>query len=143
MKSNKARRVFAALFLLLSLSVVVTPVLAANDNYGGWHNSKLEQLDHEIMAWYKLSLAIVIPLFIVRFASCGLSILGTLFMNKGEFQLDKIYKNIMYTVIALIIIIVLPSIIDEAIEYFAIRRWKPPEIITYHPIFTPGGTIKW
>ena len=142
MKNTKARRVFAALSLFFIASILVTPVLAAEAD--AWNNSQLEKMELEIMEWYNLAVAIVLPLFIVRFASYGISILGTLFMNKGEFQLDKIYKNILYSVIAVLILLLLPNIMQTAIAYFAVRGWDPNKPrVAICPDPMQGGPIVW
>lgn len=142
MKNNKARRVFAALSLFFIATIIVTPVFAAEVD--AWNNSQLEQMELEIMKWYNLAVVIVLPLFIVRFASYGISILGTLFMNKGEFQLDKIYKNILYAAIAVLILLLLPSIMQTAIAYFSSRGWDPDKSrVAIYPAPTQGGPIIW
>lgn len=100
--------------------------------------SQLKGMGNEAMKWYNLLLAVAIPLFIVRLASYGFMILGTAFLSKGEFQLDAIKKDIMYTILAILGIILFPTILSWAKGLVKPNAWKPH---TVADIVSFGGMV--
>lgn len=132
---NYKRRVFTALMLLVFLiTALQNPAFAINDKA----QQHLYGMGVEAMKWYRLLLAIIIPLFIVRLASYGFMILGASFLSKGEFQMDAIKKDIMYTVLAIFGAVFFPFLLTWAKGLMKSNAWKP-HVLTN--IITSGGAL--
>lgn len=78
---------------------------------------------------YKIARSIAVPLSILSLASCGFKILGSIFFGNyasaAGTDMMKAQKQAVYTVIALLVIVFLPQIFNEASSFFRQYAWKP------------------
>lgn len=63
---------------------------------------------------------------ILSLAYYGFEILSAALMSRGDMELDKIKKRILYMVIALIGIVMLPRLVGWAKDMALPNAWKPP-----------------
>ena len=88
----------------------------------------LEQLADEALSVYLfVRNCIAIPVLIVRYASHGFQILGSVFLTRGAEALDKVKKDILYTTLALLTLFLLPVLIGWGRKLFEGSRWRPPK----------------
>lgn len=123
------RRIIMALILVfLMISVLSINVYAARDNttLDQTSDSKMDGMGSEVFIWFRAFRACMIPLLIVRYASNGLKLIGNTFLAKGEYKRDEIKADILYSTIAAVAVMLMPTIIGWAMELFAGGGWKPP-----------------
>ena len=79
---------------------------------------------------YKWIRAICVPMAIISFASCGFRFIGSILLgnyaNVAGNDILKARKQMVYTAIAIMFIILLPYIYGTAISFFEKTGWKPP-----------------
>lgn len=137
-KNRKRHRITAMLLMLFLLASCILPQ-PASAAISEEADKQMDNMGKKIFAWYKGFLAVIIPLLIVKLASCGISILGTVFLAKGEFQMDAIKKEILYSIIASGILYLLPTIVGWAMDLASPTQWTP----SYSCIILWKGRFLW
>lgn len=95
--------------------------------------SYLDAMNDKIIEWYKTIRKIAVLLLMLSFASCGFKIMSCVFMSKGEFAADAAKKQAFYSVLALLVLVLLPSIIMMGSDMFRATAWKPPTSSSLFP----------
>ena len=126
-RKKKFKRVSAILMMLLFL-VICFPLPVRAD----YADEQLHKMGYEAVRWYKLALSIAIPCLIVKFASYGVQIVGALFLSRGEFQLDKIKRDILYCLMAVAVLCLLPTIMTWAKNLVESKAWSKAVTIIPH-----------
>lgn len=92
-------------------------------------DANIEDMNNYAFKVYKVIRSICVPLAIVSLASCGFTFLGSIFfgnyssMAGGDMMKAK--KQAVYTVIAIMFIVLLPKIFGAAISFFSATGWNP------------------
>lgn len=139
-RKKKFRRVSVILMMLLFLIVYCPLSIQANAADNKYEKEKeLEYVNGQLLKmyekaneWYHLALAIAIPCLIVKFASYGIQIVGALFLSRGEFQMDKIKRDILFTLMAVAVLCLLPSIMTWAKSLVESKAWSKGVTILPH-----------
>ena len=82
-------------------------------------------------AWdvYKVLCYLAIPCAIISLAYCGFQFLGAIFTGSyagpGGGDMQKAQKQVIYTILGVILIFLLPRILEWAINIFKVNAWKP------------------
>jgi hypothetical protein len=125
------RRFFTALILIMAIYAIL-PVTAKaatidflNPTYEDW-DATMKNMGRTASIWLVRFRACLIPLLIVKFASNGFKLIGNTLLSKGEYRLDDIKREIFYTTVAAITIVIFPKIMDWAISLFERGQWVPP-----------------
>lgn len=92
-------------------------------------DEQILEMYNEANKWYRLAVAIVIPCLIVKFASFGIQIVGALFLSRGEFQMDKIKRDILFNLIAVAVLCLLPDLMRWAKSLVESSAWKAAVIL--------------
>lgn len=109
------------LLLICFLFISNTQVAYATDSPA----EKIDQFNEVIMQWYRVFLnAVIFPLEILSFASCGIQLLFSGFLSAPK-TLDKIKKQIVMSCAALLVFLLLPSIIGWGVDIFQETGWQP------------------
>ena len=133
---TRKRRIITALLLSmilifsLSITVSATEVPTPDDS--------LDTMGDKIYEiYYMFRSGVALPCVIISFASAGFRVLGAVFLSKPEMAYDKIKKQVLYTVMAVFVLIFLPVIMGWAKEQLASTAWKPGAVFLPHIL--PGG----
>lgn len=92
-------------------------------------DANVEDMNTAAVNAYKVIRSICVPLAIVSLASCGFTFLGSIFfgnyssMAGGDMMKAK--KQAVYTVLAIMFIVLLPKIFSWAIGFFSATGWDP------------------
>lgn len=89
-------------------------------------NQYLNDMADEVFSVYKVFRGVCVLFAILSFAYHGFEILMAAFMSRGDIELDKFKKRIIYMSIALICIVLLPTIIGWAKGFALPNAWTPP-----------------
>lgn len=114
-------RRIATVFLLAVVMACffVLPVSAAGVD------AKLDAMGNDIYYYYTVFRNhIAMPCIILSFSSAGFQILSTIFTSSSG-DLEKVKKQVLYTVMALFVLFFLPVIIGWAKDHLASTAWKP------------------
>ena len=128
MSNRVYRRSITALFLftVLVANLPISAFARSTEVLDSTTTATLKLMGEEAFVWYRLLLAVSIPILICRYASHGFQLLGNTFLTKGEYALDRIKKDIFYSTIALISLAMLPLFLGWAMDLFSANQWKPP-----------------
>lgn len=138
-RKKKFKRVSVILMMLLFLVVYCPLSIQANaaDNKSE-KEEELEYVNGQILEmykkaneWHHLVLAIAIPCLIVKFAAYGIQIVGALFLSRGEFQMDKIKRDILFNLMAVAVLCLLPKIMSWAYDLVEGSAWNAAAIVPY------------
>ena len=89
--------------------------------------TEMENMGKNIMSWYRLIRNnIAVPLLIVSFASCGFKILFSGFNAGGDRAISEATTHFFTSMVALIVLFVLPYLIGSARQMLESTGWKPP-----------------
>lgn len=94
-------------------------------------DANVEDMNTAAVNAYKVIRSICVPLAIISLASCGFTFLGSIFfgnyssMAGGDMMKAK--KQAVYTVLAIMFIVLLPKIFSWAIGFFSATGWKPAQ----------------
>lgn len=89
----------------------------------------IEDMNNYAFKVYLVIRSICVPLAIISLASCGFTFLGSIFfgnyssMAGGDMMKAK--KQAVYTVLAIMFIVLLPKIFSWAIGFFSATGWEP------------------
>lgn len=119
------RRIGAVIFCLIACSIFfAVPVSAASDV-----NTSINDMNDFAFKVYKAIRAVVVPLAIVSFASCAFKFLGSIFFGNyasmAGNDMMKAQKQLVFTIMAVLFIVLLPTIFSIAISIFKRSAWDP------------------
>lgn len=92
-------------------------------------DANIKDMNNYAFKVYKVIRSICVPLAIISLASCGFTFLGSIFfgnyssMAGGDMMKAK--KQAVYTVLAIMFIVLLPKIFGAAISFFSATGWNP------------------
>lgn len=89
-------------------------------------NQLLDEMGQQVFSAYLVFRNMSVFFVILSLAYYGFEILMSAFMARGDMDLDKIKKRILYMVIALMCIVLLPTMIGWAKNMTLPNAWTPP-----------------
>ncbi len=122
--ANRKHRVLLTLLTISFLVAAASPmrVFALSSE----SQTAINKMSESAFGWFLfVRNFLLIPFLILRYAGCGLRILGSVFLTKGEWTIDAVKKDFLYSTLALLVIIFLPSIMSWARGLFEANRWTP------------------
>ena len=116
---NKSRFIAVLFCFVLLISILCIPAAAAEDT-----SADISNMNDNAMKYYRSFGRIIVFFAIVSLASCGYKILAAVFIG-GEANMAKVKKQILYTLLAIIIYISLPRVFGYVIGLVSASAWKP------------------
>lgn len=102
-------------------------VIVPANNVSGT-GSTIAEANTNVVYWYLLIRNyIAVPIMILSFASCGFKFLYCAFMGKSEYAIDAIMKQFITTIMALVLLFLLPAIMTSVKNIVENTAWKPPQ----------------
>lgn len=120
----KIRRYLRAtiLFLFVFITFLCIPAFAAETEYT--QDQILGNMDALALGYVYTLRGVICPLAIISLASCGFKILFAVFAG-GRADMPKIKKQIVWTVIGIVVYALLPLIMRTVIATLRSAAWKP------------------
>lgn len=93
-------------------------------------NSTIEDMNADVLYWYFfIRNYISVPILIISFASCGYKFLSCAFMGKPEYAQDNVVKQMITSVLALLVLFALPAVMTIAKDIVESTAWSPAAVI--------------
>lgn len=118
---NRFQRTMTALTtaVVVISSTAITAHAATSDQL-------LDEMGQKVFSAYLIFRNISVFSVILSLAYFGFEILMSAFMSRADIDIDKIKKRIIYMVIALMCIVLLPSMVGWAKSIALPNAWTPP-----------------
>lgn len=129
------------LVAVLSLVLILIPCLclttyATSATTPPSYTEDIEAMNDKIYTVYRvLRNDIAFPLLVISFASCGFKFLGIGFIGSGagaDKGIQSAKQQLITSVLALLVLLLLPYIMTAALNLFRANAWTPGVILPIH-----------
>lgn len=126
---RRLARILCCVTLLFALNSALIMASAETTPVAGSPEATIDEMNEFTFEHYKVICRICIPMAIISFASCGFKFLGAIFSGSyaasGGGDMQKAQKQFFMTILAVLFLILLPSIFGGAVDFFKQSAWTP------------------